>query len=173
LQKQRDVLFAKRLHLDKAIRAISNAQRSLQSRNEPDWKLFQLIVKELEMQKSIEWKGKYFSEEARAKVAARRNRLAPEALEQANEDWAKLHADIEASLNEDPAGPKGQALVARWKKLVDEFTGGDAEILEGLKRMMADRENWPADARARTLSTPAGEAFLKKALQAAKLAAVR
>lgn len=173
LQKQREVLFAKRLQLDKAIRAISNAQRSLRLQNEPDWKLFQLIVKELEMQKSIEWKGKYFSEEARAKVAARRSQLSAEVLEKANKDWAELHADIEASLREDPAGPKGQALAERWKKLVDDFTGGDPEILDGLKRMMADRANWPADARAKTLSSPEGEAFLKKALQAAKLAAVR
>ncbi len=37
LQKQRDVLFARRLQLDKAIRAISNAQRSIQSRKHPDW----------------------------------------------------------------------------------------------------------------------------------------
>lgn len=173
LQKQREVLFAKRLQLDKAIRAISNAQRSLRLQNEPDWKLFQLIVKELEMQKSIEWKGKYFSEEARAKVAARRSQLSAEVLQKANKDWAELHADIEASLGEDPAGPKGQALAERWKKLVDDFTGGDPEILDGLKRMMADRANWPADARAKTLSSPEGEAFLKKALQAAKLAAVR
>jgi len=173
LQKQREVLFARRLQLDRAIRAISNAESSLRSRNEPDWKLFQLIVKELEMQKSIEWKGKYFSDEAKAKVAARRSQLSAEVLEKANRDWAKLHADIEASLGEDPAGPKGQALVARWKKLVDDFTGGDAEILEGLKRMMADRANWPADAPAKKLSTPEGEAFLKKALHAAKLAAVR
>jgi DNA-binding transcriptional MerR regulator len=173
LQQQRDVLFAKRVQLDKAIRAISNAQRSFQSEKEPDWKLFQLIIQEFEMQKNIEWKGKYFSAEAKAKVTARRSQLSAEQLEQANRDWAQLHADIEASLREDPAGPKGQALVARWKKLVDDFTGGDPEILEGLKAMMADRANWPADAKATTMSSPEGEAFLKKALHAAKMAVAR
>jgi DNA-binding transcriptional MerR regulator len=55
LQKQREVLLTKRL--------------------QPDWKLFQLIIQELQMQKNIEWKGKYFSTEARAKVMARRNQL--------------------------------------------------------------------------------------------------
>ena len=85
----------------------------------------------------------------------------------------ELHADIEASLSEDPAGPKGQALVVRWKKLVDDFTGGDPDILEGLKAMMADRANWPVGSGAATLSTPEGEAFLKKALQAAKRSLVR
>ncbi|MGC1296536.1 MAG: MerR family transcriptional regulator, partial [Alloacidobacterium sp.] len=39
LQRQFNVLAEKRLQLDRAIRAIGNARRSLQSRNEPDWKL--------------------------------------------------------------------------------------------------------------------------------------
>ncbi len=173
LQKQRDVLFARRLQLDKAIRAISNAQRSIQSRKDPDWKLFQLIVKELEMQKNIEWKGRYFSTEARAKVAARRSNLSAEDLEKANRDWAALHADVEASLGEDPAGQKGQELAARWEKLIEDFTGGDPGILAGLEAMMADRANWPETAQGATRTTPEGEAFLKKAIEATRLKLVR
>ena len=168
LQKQREVLFTKRLQLDRAIRAISNAQQSVESKKQPDWKLFQLIVKELEMQKNIEWKGKYFRAEARSKVAARRNQLSAEYLEQSAKEWAKLHADIEACLNQDPAGPKGQELAARWQRLVDDFTGGDPDILAGLEAMMSDRANWPAEAKAATLSTPEGEAFIKKAVEATK-----
>jgi DNA-binding transcriptional MerR regulator len=171
LQKQRDELFLKRLQIDKAIRAITNAQRSLQSRKEPDWKLFQLIVQELEMQKNIEWKGKYFSAEGRAKVVARRNQLPAEALERANREWAELTADIEAAVGEDPAGPQGQDLAARWENLIEDFTGGDADILEGLRAMMADRANWPAQTVSR--GTPEGEAFVKKAVEAAKLKPVR
>ena len=173
LQKQRDVLFARRLQLDKAIRAISNAQRSIQSRKDPDWKLFQLIVKELEMQKNIEWKGKYFSTEARAKVAARRSNLSAEDLEKANKDWAALHAEVEASLGEDPAGRKGQELADRWEKLIEDFTGGDPEIRAGLEAMMADRANWPDKAQGATRTTPEGEAFLKKAIEAARLKLAR
>lgn len=173
LQKQRDVLFARRLQLDKAIRAISNAQRSIQSRKDPDWKLFQLIVKEFEMQKNIEWKGKYFSTEARAKVAARRSNLSAEDLEKANKEWAALHTDIEASLAEDPAGQRGQELAARWEKLIEDFTGGDPEILAGLEAMMADRANWPDKVQGATRTTPEGEAFLKKAIEATRLKLVR
>jgi MerR family transcriptional regulator, thiopeptide resistance regulator len=172
LQRQQNVLGEKRLQLDRAIRAIGNAQRSLQSRNEPDWKLFQLIVKEIEMQKKMEWKGKYFSAEARAKVMARRSQLSPEVQEKANREWAEFHADVQASLGEDPAGPKGQALAARWKKLIEDFTGGDPDILAGLQAMMADRDNWPADVQAASHATPEGEEFLKKAVQAAKYSLV-
>lgn len=173
LQKQREVLFAKRLQLDKAIRAISNAQRSLESKKEPDWKLFQFIVQEFEMQKNIEWKGKYFSAEARAKVAARRGQLPPEELEKTSAAWAEFHAEVQASLREDPAGPKAQALVARAEKLIEDFTGGDPDILQGLQAMMADRANWPKDAQTASHISPEGEAFLKKAKEAAKLAQVR
>lgn len=173
LEKQREVLFARRLQLDRAIRAISSAQRSVHSRKEPDWKLFQLIVREMEMQKNIEWKGKYFSAEAKAKVAARRSLLPPEQLEKANRDWVELHADIEAAVKEDPEGAKGQALAARWMKLIHDFTGGDPEILKGLQTMMEDRANWPAEAHAGLHTTPEGEAFIKKAVQAAKQSVAR
>jgi MerR family transcriptional regulator, thiopeptide resistance regulator len=166
LQRQQDVLEQKRLQLDRAIRAISNAQRSLQSHHEPDWKLFQLIVQEIEMQKKMEWKGKYFSPAARMKVAVRRNMLSVEFQEKSAKEWADLHADIQAALGEDPSGPKGQALAARWRKLIEDFTGGDPDILEGLKAMRADRANWPADAQAASRATPEADDFINKALHA-------
>ena len=50
LQKQRRVLWQKRRHLDAAIVAVERAERSLGGTNEPDWKLFTLVVKEIEMQ---------------------------------------------------------------------------------------------------------------------------
>jgi MerR family transcriptional regulator, thiopeptide resistance regulator len=172
LQQQLSVLTEKRLQLDRAIRAIGNARRSIQLRNEPDWKLFQLIVKEFEMQKTMEWKGKYFSPEAKLKVAARRNELSAEFQERANQEWRRLYADIQATLGEDPAGAKGQALAARWNKLIEDFTGGDPDILEGLKAMMADRANWPAEAQAASRATPEAEEFIHKALRAAKYSVV-
>ena len=98
--------------------------------------------------------------------------LSAEFQEKANKEWAGLHADIEASLGEDPAGPKGQMLAARWKKLIEDFTGGDPEILEGLKAMMADRANWPAEAQAAAGTTPEGEKFIEKALRAARYSLV-
>jgi MerR family transcriptional regulator, thiopeptide resistance regulator len=62
LHKQRDILLTRRLQLDKPIRAIGNAQRSIRSRKEPDWKLFQLIIQEFEIFRSLRckrtWSGK-------------------------------------------------------------------------------------------------------------------
>lgn len=113
LQRQREVLSEKRRQLDKAIRAIGNAQYAIQSRGEPDWKLFQFIVREIEMEKSQEWKAKYFSPEARAKVAERRNLWSPELQAKVSKRWEELYRDVEACLNEDPAGAKAQVLGVR------------------------------------------------------------
>jgi DNA-binding transcriptional MerR regulator len=167
LQHQQNVLSERKLQLDRAIRAIGNAQRSVQSRKEPDWKLFPYIVKEIEMQKNIEWKGKYFSAEAKSRVSARRSQFSPEFQEKANKDWEQLYADVAASLDEDPAGTKGQALAARWRKLVHDFTGGDPEILKGLQAMMKDKANWPEGAQKGNFAKPELQEFLTKALACA------
>jgi hypothetical protein len=53
-------------------------------------------------------------------------------------------------------------------KLIEDFAGGDSEILQGLKSMIADRANWPADARAASRVTPEIEVFIQKAVEAAK-----
>src|SRR5713101_1536052 len=117
------------------------------------------------MQKTAEWKAKYFSAEGKARVAERRSQLSPEFQEKANRDWEELYADVEASIGEDPYGPKGQALAARWKKLVDGFTGGDPEILKSLQAMMEDKANWPSEAQKGRFAKPQLQEFIRKALK--------
>lgn len=168
LQRQREVLSEKRRQLEKAIRAIGNAQYAIQSRGEPDWKLFQFIVREIEMEKSQEWKAKYFSPEARAKVAERRNLWSPELQAKVSKRWEELYRDVEACLNEDPAGPKAQVLGARWRELVNQFTGGDPEIQKGLNAMWADRENWPKNDIPQSFIRPELQEYMRRVLAAKK-----
>ncbi len=170
LQRQQEILGEKRRQLDKAIRAIGNAQWAIQSRGGPDWKLFQLIVKEIEMQNSQEWKRQYFSPEAQAKVAERRKLWSPELQEKASQEWNDLYKDVEACMNanEDPAGPTAQALAARWRALVEQFTGGDAEIQKGLNAMWNDSANWPRDVKTQSFVRPELQAYMRKALTAKK-----
>ena len=75
-------------------------------------------------------------------MAERRQLWNPELQAQVTKDWTDLFRDVEAALGEDPASEKVQALAARWKKLVEAFTGGDRDISEGLGKAWADRENW-------------------------------
>ena len=167
LRRQQQVLAEKRRRLDRAIAAIKKATRSLRSRQGPDWSLFTKIIREIEMQSDMDWTKKYYSEEAQAKVEARKHLWSPELQERVSKQWAELFVDIEASLGEDPAGQKAQSLVARWKKLVEAFTSGDAEIQKGLNAMYADQANWPKGPKRNWQIRPEIQGFIMKAMKCA------
>ena len=81
---------------------------------------------------------------------------------------ADLIRRLLAALGEDPAGARAQALAARWRTLVEGFTGGDPEIQKGLNTMWADKENWPAEERARFTIKPEIQTFITEALRRAQ-----
>ena len=88
---------------------------------------------------------KYYTDEAWAELSKRRDAMTDQMRDIAMEGtrkWQALFADVTASLEEDPASPKAQALLDRWKALIDEFTGGNQAIKEGLGRAWGDRDNW-------------------------------
>jgi MerR family transcriptional regulator, thiopeptide resistance regulator len=166
LARQQRVLTEKRKQLDKAIRAIGTARRALDSGDEPDWTLFTRIIKEMTMQNDTDWTRQYYSDEAQNKVDARRHLWSPELQEKVTQQWNELFHDIGAALQEDPAGPIAQALLARWQQLVSAFTGGDPEIQNGLNRMYSDTPNWPQERRAKFGIRPEIQDFITKALAA-------
>ena len=145
LRLQRWALEAKRNHLESAIRAIDEAGRLLQPGHPPDWTALHNIIEVISMDNNTNWAEQYYSAEARAKVEERKKLWNPELQAKVSQDWAELIGDVEASLGEDPAGPKGQALAARWRELVRGFTGGDPEIQAGLNKMYSDAQNWPGE----------------------------
>ena len=145
LRLQRTVLEEKRRMMDLAITAIQDAERSIASGGRPESALLKRIIEVIEMQDNHEWALKYYTPEAREKIAERAKDWTPEKQAKATQDWTDLFRDVEACLNEDPASPKAQALGARWKKLIEAFTGADREVTAGLNRLYQDRPNWPAD----------------------------
>ncbi len=164
LRRQRIVLSEKRRRLDRAIAAIEKAAQSLRSQHGPDWNLFTQIIKEIEMQANSDWTKEYYSEAAQAKVEARKHLWSPELQERVSKEWARLIKDVEAVIGEDPASEKAQALAARWKKLVGEFTGGDPEIQKGLNKMWSDRANWPQEPQQNFQMKPEVQTFIMKAM---------
>ena len=159
LRLQREVIAEKRRRLDMAVRAIEKVERELATGEEPDWEGFAKIIEVINMQNDWEWVKKYYTEEQLQQLAAR---YSPEVQERAERDWAALIKDIEASLGEDPASEKAQALIARWAELIERFTGGDPGIRENLGRLYADQANWPP-AASKPYSDDVG-AFIAKAL---------
>jgi len=167
LARQERVLAEKRRQMDRAIRAVGAARRALEAGGAPDWTLFTKIIKEIVMQEDTDWTAQYYSEEAKTKVDARRHLWSPELQERVTKQWNDLFRDVEAALGEDPASERAQALVARWRALVETSTGGDAEIQKGLNRMYSDMPQWPAERRAAFGIRPEIQAFITKAMQAA------
>jgi MerR family transcriptional regulator, thiopeptide resistance regulator len=122
------------------------------------------------MEESTGWTKKYYSEEAQAKVEERNKLWAPELQEQVSREWNELFRDVEAAVGDDPARAKAQALGVRWKKLIEEFTGGDRQITSGLADMYQDRTNWSriAQERMKPFSNPKVFEYIQKVFAARK-----
>jgi len=172
LQMQRRVLEEKRRLLDSAIRAIEEAEKTTAPGSRPDSAILKKIIEVIEMQDNMDWSKKYYSAAAQAKIEERKKLWSPENQERWSKEWSDLFRDVEAALGEDPAGAKAQALSARWKKLVEGFTGGDQLITAGLAKMYQDRPNWPASMQQRIepFSNKKVWEFIEKAFAAGKTA---
>lgn len=143
LRQQRQIIAEKRKRLGMAIEAIERAEGAIAASGEADWEAFRKIIEVVTMQNNMDWTKNYYSEEAKQKIAERAGTIPREVIEQGQRDWAALIKEVEASLGEDPASDKAQALAERWSKLIHGFTGGDPAIQEGLNKMYADQSNWP------------------------------
>ncbi|PYS50072.1 MAG: MerR family transcriptional regulator [Acidobacteria bacterium] len=144
LRLQREVVEEKRRHLDSCLEAIKRAEHLMSRKGEPDWQAFRKIIEVINMQNDMEWMKKYYTEEQLADLARRGT---PEVLKRGEREWAVLLQDVDDAIKEgvDPASERAQALVARWSKLIEEFTGGDPGILENLRKLYADQVNWPSN----------------------------
>jgi len=147
LQLQRKIVQAQRNRLNLALEAIARAEKTFSENGSIDWESFNQIIEVINMEQNTEWTKKYYSESAQAKIEERKNLWSPELQERVTRDWENLSRDIEAAITngEDPKGKRGQELAARWNGLIEEFTGGDAEVRKGMNKMWADRENWQTD----------------------------
>ncbi|HKS71958.1 MAG TPA: MerR family transcriptional regulator [Terriglobales bacterium] len=144
LRRQRQIIAAKRDHLDRAIHAIEKAERIVTSGQPHDWESFRKIIEVIQMQTRKDWMQKYYTEEQLANL---KRRWSPEVQAQSERDWKELIADVEAAIarHEDPASEVGKHLAERRRNLLLQFTGGDPGIAQSLKNLFADQSNWPAD----------------------------
>lgn len=144
LEMQRRFIEAQRYRLNLALEAIDRAEKVFKQNGAIDWESFNKIIEVINMQENTEWTKKYYTESAQAKIEERKNLWSPELQERVTRNWNDLSADIEAAIADGvkPSDERAQTLAARWRTLVEEFTGGDAEIQKGLNRMYADEQNW-------------------------------
>lgn len=93
------------------------------------------LLKTIEVTVMIE---KYYSEEQLKELEARRKALGEAGMQKAQQDWQDLFADIRAGMGRgiDPKGEEGQALVLRYRALIDAFTGKNAGIERSLTNLV-------------------------------------
>jgi hypothetical protein len=130
------------------VSTVYRVERSIEPGKPAAGAVLRRIIEVMEMTDYGQDMRKYYSDEAWAELTRRREAMTEEMREIAMEGtrkWQALFADIVASLDADPAGPKAQALLDRWKALIEEFTGGDQQITQGLGSAWQDRDNWTPD----------------------------
>ena len=144
LRVQREILADKRLHLDKAIKAIEQAESIVAGDGSLDLNIFRHIIEVMNMQQDTEWLKKYYTEEQLAELG---KRWSPELQARVSADWATLIKDVEAGMSAGVAPDSAEAgsLADRWAALVNEFTGGDPAITQSLKNLYSDEANWSPD----------------------------
>jgi DNA-binding transcriptional MerR regulator len=145
LRRQRELITRKRDHMGLAVRAIERAERLLEGDREPGSDVFVKIIEVINMQNDMTWTGKYYSDEARRELEQRAGLVSAEAVHQAERDWAALIREVERAAveGEGPASEKSRDMAARWKALLNGFTGGSSAIQDGLNKMYSDQANWP------------------------------
>ncbi len=85
--------------------------------------------------------SQYYTAEQLEALERRAAALGPEGMQAAQEAWASLIEEMEVARASgvDPASAEVQALAARWRGLIEQFTGGDAVVRASLERMYQEQ----------------------------------
>lgn len=80
---------------------------------------------------------RHFTPEQREAIERRGQELGADAIARTEEEWPVLIAEVQAAMarGADPASPEVQGLAARWRELVERFTGGDPGIAAGVRQV--------------------------------------
>ena len=131
-----------------AIEVVRSAEAALRSGGKPCLKH---IIEVMDMQNDHGWILQHFSKDTRPRVQGRLASIAPETWLELQSRWNALANDIQATDHTEPSGPESQALLSRWEDLIRQMTGGDQEVVHGLKSLYSDRSNWPEGIRSAVL----------------------
>lgn len=161
LRLQREVLEDKQRMLGCAIRAIQDAEEALASDRAAEAAAWKRIIEVIAMENNVEAMKIYYSEEAWLK-RKRHYEQWPSA------DLETLFREISASLGEDPAGERAQALKVRCRQMLNDTVTGDPDVQAGALAAWNDREHWPAPMREKVRDLRMAEAieFLAQAMAA-------
>lgn len=109
---------------------------------------------------------KHLTPEQLEKVRQRKEVVGQERIDEVQAEWPRLIAQVRAEMEKgtDPASAAVQQLARRWMSLVEEFTGGDAQLGHAVRTMYEEEP----DLRAKTGLDPAIFEYVSKAVAAGK-----
>ena len=143
LRFQLRALTEKRDLIARAIQAIEEAEKLIRSDQAADASALRKIIEVIEMQPESNFMRKYYTDEAWDKKTQLKARCPPETRESYKRAWRELFLEVEAMLDQDPAGETAQSLARRWVLLAEAITEGDAGIKAGGIKAWKDHQNWP------------------------------
>ncbi len=100
---------------------------------------FLSTIEEMSMLETLQ--EKYFTPEQLQTIKQGREQAGPENLNRMQEYWAELIGQIRTEMEKgtDPADPKVQELARRWQELLNQSTGGDPGIEQGMKQLWEEQ----------------------------------
>lgn len=98
------------------------------------------FIQTIEELKMNEHFAKYYTTEQMEYLKERANLVGETRIREVEAEWPRLIAEVRREMQRgtDPKSDRMLELAARWKGLVDEFTGGNAEIEQALSNMYRD-----------------------------------
>jgi MerR family transcriptional regulator, thiopeptide resistance regulator len=147
LRQQRLRLEDTRAQLDRAIRVVERIEGSVADPIPPSEAILEDLAAGLEMARAADALRQYFTPDAWARWGARHFDDWPPPA------WRALYRDVATALDEDPAGERAEAFVARsqalWRAELGDDTGLEQSVRAGWMQARAAREQWPAPFRRR------------------------
>lgn len=121
-------------HLEDRLAALATHFRTMDQPTTEDF---------LRVMESMTMVEQYYTPEQLEDLAKRAEELGEAGMRQAEADWETLRAQVKAEMEAgtDPADPKVQVLAAKWKSLIDSFTGGDPGIRANLQKVWENETN--------------------------------
>lgn len=94
---------------------------------------------------------KYYTPEQLEELRQRAEKLGPEGMARAQEDWQDLISAVRQEMvrGTDPTDERVLALALKWNELIEAFTGGDPEIRQSLDRLWTEQSANLSDQYAR------------------------
>jgi hypothetical protein len=113
---------------------------------------------------------RHFTTEQLARLEERRAQVGTQRIREVEQAWAVLLPEVQAAMDRgaDPLSPEVLALARRWRGLVEEFTGGDAGLEAGVRRVYAAEGERIRREHGKAVPTPEMFEYMGRALAAVR-----